>query len=93
VVNSFKRTSSWIWQPLTAEVFGSLDGTTWKSLSMTDDFVESKTVTGKGIMKMSFDSTAVRFVKIVAANWGEIPTGNPGAGKKAWLFIDEIEVN
>ncbi|MBP8115776.1 MAG: family 20 glycosylhydrolase, partial [Chitinophagaceae bacterium] len=81
VVNTFKRTSSWIWQPLNTEVFGSLDGTTWKSLSMTDDFVESKTVNGKGKMNMSFDSSAVRFVKIVVKNWGEIPVGNPGAGK------------
>lgn len=60
---------------------------------MTDDFVESKTVNGKGKMNMSFDSSAVRFVKIVVKNWGEIPVGNPGAGKKAWLFVDEIEIN
>jgi hexosaminidase len=30
---------------------------------------------------------------VVVKNRGEIPQGNPGAGSKAWLFIDEIEIN
>ena len=42
---------------------------------------------------MAFKQTYTRFVKVVVTNWGEIPAGNPGAGNKAWLFVDEIEVN
>jgi len=26
-------------------------------------------------------------------NAGVIPTGNPGAGKQPWLFVDEISVD
>jgi hexosaminidase len=33
-----------------------------------------------------------RFLKIVAQNFGMIPSGMPGSGNKAWLFADEIEV-
>jgi hexosaminidase len=33
-----------------------------------------------------------RFIRVVAKNTGIIPSGNPGSGEKAWLFIDEIEV-
>ena len=36
---------------------------------------------------------AGRFVKVVVKNQGTIPEGSPGAGNKAWLFIDEIEIN
>jgi hexosaminidase len=34
-----------------------------------------------------------RYVKVVAKNIGPIPSGLPGAGSSAWLFIDEIQVN
>ncbi len=34
-----------------------------------------------------------RYLHIIARNFGIIPTGNPGAGNPAWLFVDEIEVN
>ncbi len=93
VVNTLNRTASWIWRPLTAEVFGSGDGTTWRSLKLTDDFIESKTGTGNGKMMMSFKATYARYVKVVITNWGTIPEGNPGAGSKPWLFVDEIEVD
>lgn len=33
-----------------------------------------------------------RYIRVVAKNTGIIPSGNPGSGEKAWLFIDEIEV-
>lgn len=93
VVNALNRTSSWIWRPLTAEVFGSSDGQTWYSLKFTDDFVEKKDGTGKGIMTMSFKATYTQYVKVVIKNWGIIPEGNSGTGNKAWLFVDEIEVD
>lgn len=93
VVNTLNRTSSWIWRPISAEVFGSGDGKTWYSLKMTDDFEEAKDGTGKGKMMMSFKATYAQYVKVVVSNWGTIPAGNPGAGNKPWLFVDEIEVD
>jgi hexosaminidase len=93
VVNTFSRTSSWIWQPQTAEAFGSTDGKNWKSLKISDDFVASTSGNGKGTMIMEFDKIKVQFVKVLLKNWGTIPEGNPGAGKKAWLFVDEIGID
>ncbi len=91
-INSLNRTASWIWRPLTAEVFGSDDGKKWTSLKLTDDFEESKDGTGKGKMIMEFDAKNVRYVKVVISNWGTIPAGHPGAGSKPWLFVDEIGI-
>ena len=93
VVNTLNRTSSWIWRPLTAEAFGSGDGKNWYSLKITDDFEEKKDGTGKGTMTLAFRSTYAQYIKVVIKNWGIIPEGNPGAGNKPWLFIDEIEVS
>ena len=33
-----------------------------------------------------------RYIKLVIKNFGIIPEGKPGAGKRAWLFLDEIGV-
>jgi hexosaminidase len=33
-----------------------------------------------------------RYIRVFAKNYGIIPTGKPGAGNPAWLFVDEIEV-
>ncbi len=93
VVNTLSRTASWIWRPQTAEAFGSPDGQSWYSLKLTDVFDEKKDGSGKGLMTLSFKPSTIRYVKVVIKNWGEIPAGNPGAGSKAWLFVDEIEVN
>ena len=43
VVNCLRRESSWIWQPQSAEVFGSRRWRTRNSLKLTDDFTDKKT--------------------------------------------------
>ena len=45
------------------------------------------------MMKVAFTTTNTRYVKVVVTNWGNIPKGNPGEGNKAWLLVDEIEIN
>jgi hexosaminidase len=92
-VNCLDRKSSWIWQPLSAEAFGSIDGQTWSVVKTTDAFIDSKNGTGKGKMIIPFNFTNARYIKVVIKNHGIIPVGNPGAGNKPWLFVDEIEVN
>ena len=82
--------TNWIWRPLTVAVFSSADGKIFTSLGLTDDFVKS--INGKGIMSISFNSIKTRYIKVLAKNWSPIPDNEPGAGNKAWMFIDEIEV-
>ena len=93
VINTLNRTSSWIWRPSNVEAFGSGDGKNWYSLKLTDVFEEKKDGTGKGTMTLAFRSTYAQYIKVIIKNQGIIPEGNPGAGNKAWLFVDEIEVN
>ncbi len=89
VIHGLRQEGSWIWQPQTVEAFALNEKGEWRSLGLTDDFA-GKT---NGTMTLDFESLKTQQVKVVIKNWGEIPTGNPGAGNKAWLFVDEIEVN
>ena len=47
---------------------------------------------GKQLQSALIYNTKARFLKIKIPNFGIIPDGYPGAGKKAWLFVDEIVV-
>lgn len=89
VMHGLRQEGSWIWQPQTVEAFALNEKGEWRSLGLTDDFA-GKT---NGTMTLDFESVKTQQVKVLIKNWGEIPTGNPGAGNKAWLFVDEIEVN
>ena len=93
IVHCLRETGSWIWQPLTVEVFVSNNGTDFSSVGLTDDFKIKRRNLETGTMKVEFKSANARYVKVVAKNWGDIPSGNPGEGSKAWLFVDEIEIN
>ena len=89
-VHALHLKTNWIWRPLTVEVFSSADRKIFTSLGLTDDF--DKSINGKGIMSISFNSTKTRYIKVLAKNWSPIPDNEPGAGNKAWMFVDEIEV-
>jgi hexosaminidase len=93
VVHCLREAGSWILRPLTVEVFVSNNGTDFSSAGLTDDFNIKTRGLETGTMKVEVRSTNARYVKVVVKNWGDIPEGNPGAGNKAWLFVDEIEIN
>ena len=92
LVHSLRQTGSWIWQPMVAEVHVSGDGVKYELAGLTDDFKVTLPGLEKGIMKIGFKSRPARYIKILVKNWGDIPAGEPGAGNKAWLFVDEIEI-
>ncbi len=92
VVHSLRQTGSWIWQPLSTEVFVSADGQQYTAVGLTDDFTVTIKGLEKGTMQVEFAGQKARFIKVVVKNWGDIRAGEPGAGNKAWLFVDEIEV-
>ena len=93
VVHTLNQTGSWIWRPLSVEVFISDNGTDFTSAGLTDDFTVKNQGLGIGIMKVQFAERNARYVRVIVTNWGKIPAGNPGADNKPWLFVDEIEVN
>jgi hexosaminidase len=89
--HALEAVTNWIWRPKFMQVSVSTDGTTFTDLGGTDNF-EAKSINGNGIMTLQQSATA-RYVKIKLVNYGIIPENRVGAGNKAWLFVDEIEIN
>lgn len=92
-VHAMERKSSWIWAPERAEVQGSTDGVNYAPLGTSYDFQPAGFGVQKGKLVMAFGDTYARYLKVKVYNAGKIPDGNPGSGKNAWLFVDEIAVD
>ena len=93
IVHCLRNEGSWIMRPLTVEVLASANGTDFIPVGLSDDFNVKIKGLETGTMKVEFAANNVRYVKVIVKNWGEIPADRPGAGSKAWLFVDEIEIN
>jgi hexosaminidase len=88
---------SWIYRPSDLKVFVSDDN---KNFSMVGAGKKEE-LTAAELPRLLHtkwqqqNNTPVkgRYVKVMLTNFGVIPTGMPGASHKAWLFVDEIEIN
>ena len=69
----------------------STDGITFTEIGSTDKF-ELNGTNGNGIMTV-LKSVNARYIKVKIGNFGTIPKNYVGVGNKAWLFVDELEVN
>jgi hexosaminidase len=91
VIHSLSSGASWIYPPQYAEVFISTDGQNFSPAGKNDNF--EKTSGSNGVISILTPPVSARYIKILVKNIGAVPEGKPGAGNKAWLFVDEIEVN
>ena len=93
-LHTLHQNGSWIYLPTTIEAsFMSFIDTT---IITKHPPVETVTYTvadenNEQIVKLATPKTC-RYIRVIAKNYGIIPTGKPGAGNPAWLFVDEIEV-
>jgi len=91
-MHTIEQTGSWVYRPAYVEVFLSNDGKQFTSAGRTTEFVRD-TLTMAWMPLRFKEKKSARFVRVIAKNYGTIPAGNPGAGSKAWVFCDEIQVN
>lgn len=89
-VHMLDQQPSWIYLPQYVEVFVSSNNKDFKSAGRSSEFITDTSRTG--FITIDFPRTQARYVKIIAKNFGTIPTGQPGAGSKSLLFADEIQV-
>ncbi|MEP6712232.1 MAG: family 20 glycosylhydrolase [Ferruginibacter sp.] len=89
VAHVLEETGSWIYRPASIEAFVSVDGITFTSAGKSDIFMQ---VYPLNKVSVSFQQIQTRYVRVLIKNSGVIPAGSAGAGEKAWLFVDEIEV-
>ncbi|MDZ4822878.1 MAG: GH92 family glycosyl hydrolase [Flavobacteriales bacterium] len=92
-VSCLEEIKSWIWFPSEVEVFISHDGKTFASAGVikndepTDNYTPRKKEFSKSLRGSG------RYVKVVAKNFGTIPSWHLGAGGQAWIFADEVIIN
>jgi predicted alpha-1,2-mannosidase len=81
---------SWIWMPTEVYFYTSKDGKKFKLAGKkthqigNDDYELSVNNLIQSV------NTQARYIKVVARNFGTIPTWHLGAGGEAFIFIDEI---
>jgi len=86
-----QKISSWIFLPSNVEYYVSTDGNNYELVSTIsgDNSDDGKDTIRKDFVS-DFAPIQTRYVKVIAKSIGTCPIGHPGAGKKAWLFVDEI---
>lgn len=89
-VHTLEQTGSWIYLPQFVEVFTSTDGKNFNSAGKSSEFIPDKQMMKN--ITVHVNQVKARYVKLVVKNFGEIPSGKPGAGNRAWLFVDEVRI-
>jgi hexosaminidase len=93
-IGALQAVQSWILLPRRVTIWLSDDGTSWREAAdLSHDIPPQR---GESFIH-SFrqrlpEGSRARYVKVRAANAGPLPAWHPGAGGKAWIFVDEIAV-
>ncbi len=82
---------SWIYLPSTVIASGSTDGVEFVEFGRITPTASSEDGSLEWLATPG-PAQPVRFVRIHAKCLEKIPTGQPGAGERAWVFIDEVSV-
>jgi hexosaminidase len=92
-VRCLQNTGVGIYLPTKVEVALSEDGREFRPAVEAKSEVSPREA-GPLVRVIGADMKAqpARFVRVRAVNTGVIPAGQPAAGQKAWLFVDEIVV-
>jgi hexosaminidase len=92
IIHTFEQQGSWIYAPKAMDISTSTDGEHFAPLIVNRSFPNNVTDKTKSVIQLDAP-VKTRYLKLLVRNFGVIPEGMPGAGNKAWLFVDEIEVN
>ena len=92
-LGALSEMGSWIFYPTSITVAFSMDGKNF-GREVTRELGTPTSIEDGGVRDVSIDAGGVegRYVRVTAKNIGRCPSWHPGAGGKAWLFIDEIIV-
>ncbi|MBL7725697.1 MAG: family 20 glycosylhydrolase [Chitinophagaceae bacterium] len=87
-VHYLHQPGSWIHQPSAVTISVSADGINFSTIAISNPSIANNEAINEFLQPAN-----ARYIKVHISNFGTIPSGNPGAGSKAWLFVDEIEIN
>ena len=85
-IGFLKEELSWIYLPQEIEYFTSNDGIQYTTVGK----ITSNEISQERFASLHINALKTKYVKVIAKNFGKIPSGKPGAGENSWLFSDEI---
>lgn len=85
----FNGEGQWIYLPSEVTLLISEDGQNYTEIANETQIAGNDKVVEK---TLPMDNSKGRYLKIIVKNYGVIPDGSQGAGNRAWLFIDEIQI-
>jgi hexosaminidase len=93
-LHTLNQNGSWIYLPKEIEVsFIPYIDTTVITRHPPIETITQKVTDENNLQIIKLPETKTcRYIRVVAKNYGVIPSGKPGAGNPSWLFVDEIEV-
>jgi len=93
-VGSLQAMRSWILLPKRVVIWLSEDGASWReAASLSHGIPPQREDAFVHRFRQTLPAgTRARFVRVKAEHAGPLPAWHPGAGGKAWVFVDEIAV-
>ena len=93
-LTTLKNVGSYIFPPVTVEVWGGMEKERLKKLGEIHPKMPAKDDTPSLEQEqISFASSQVKFLKIVAAPIKSLPKWHPSKGKPGWVLVSEVVVN
>ncbi len=90
-VGFLQNTGSWIFLPESLEVSVSMDGNSFKTVSIVPNPFTSNQ---HEVMRVEFSTAPInamaKYIKVKALGVPQLPDWHPGAGNRPWIFSDEI---
>lgn len=90
MVSCLNAPGRWILPASGIEVYTSTDGHRFDYWD--ESTPEGTSGEGNIMTRIELTGRRERYLKVVIKNAGILPAGHPGAGKPAWLFVDEVVV-
>jgi hypothetical protein len=85
--------NAWIFLPSQIEYYISDDNKKFVKIGNLDSTeIKSPEKRNRTLIEKKFENLKSRYLKVIAKNIKYCPTGHPGEGGKAWLFVDELLV-
>ncbi|HTL82818.1 MAG TPA: family 20 glycosylhydrolase [Bacteroidia bacterium] len=86
---------SWIYGPHACKILGSVDGVHYSTVQGMGDSISVNNAdpdTRGYVFELGGLLDHYRYIRVIYYPQPKIPSGNPGEGNPAWLFVSEIEV-
>ena len=86
-----ENVKSWIFLPKAVRVYVSDNGKTFSRVASFDKpFQMNMEKQAISELDVEMGGKKIRYLKVIAENYGQLPEWHSGAGQQAWLFTDEI---